>query len=318
MAACTAASLRPEVRSDICDYYFEIENFDKEVGETIAYLKEKGQLENTVIIMCSDNGWMMPRGLANLYDFGTRVPLIITPPLGAEKFADGFKTNRVVSDFVSLNDLAPTILDIMDIKIPTAMTAQSLMPLLLSPNEDRIDDSRNYMVTARERHALCRKAGLGYPGRAIQTDSFLYIHNITPDRWPAGDPPLFGDIDLHMLQKETPTKEYMMQYKDEPAVKPLYEQAFLKRPEEELFDLRTDPYQMKNVAYDKDYQNTKARIKKQLQDYLIKTGDARALGQPTEWDAYKYQKEKDWVGTPRKEAQEKFGLEAEYSYRVEN
>ena len=54
--------------------------FDEEVGSYISLLKEMGQVENTIIIVCSDNGWQMPRGLANLYDFGTKIPLIISWP----------------------------------------------------------------------------------------------------------------------------------------------------------------------------------------------------------------------------------------------
>ncbi|MEM7374749.1 MAG: sulfatase-like hydrolase/transferase [Bacteroidota bacterium] len=297
-----------EVRSDICDYYHEIQDFDREVAEAIALVKERGELDRTVIMICGDNGWMMPRGLANLYDFGTRVPLIISWP-------DKFPSGRVVSDFVSLNDLAPTILELAGLPIPSEMTAQSLTSILHSEKEGQIETNRDFIVTARERHALVRKGGLGYPGRAIRTKDFLYIHNITPDRWPAGDPPLFGDIDLHMLHKPTPTKEYMMEFKDRKSVWHLYEMAFLKRAEEELFDLRTDPYQMKNLAYDPTYQSAKEALKLQLQTYLTDTKDPRVLGQPALWDEYHYYKDKDWVGTPRKEAQEKFGLKAEYSYR---
>lgn len=298
----------PEVRSDICDYYQEIQDFDKEVEEAMRLLAARGELANTVIIICGDNGWMMPRGLANLYDFGTRVPLIISWP---EKFPVG----RVVSDYVSLNDIAPTILELAGLEIPSQMTAHSLGKILSSDQQGRIETERDFIVTARERHALVRKGGLGYPGRSIRTDDFLYIHNITPDRWPAGDPPLFGDIDLHMLHKPTPTKEYMMEFKDRKAVWHLYEMAFLKRPEEELFDLRADPYQMKNVADDPAYQTQKEALKAQMQAYLVETEDPRALGQPALWDDYHYYKDKDWVGTPRKEAQEKFGLKPEYSYR---
>jgi N-sulfoglucosamine sulfohydrolase len=193
----------PEVRSDICDYYYQIQEFDKEVAEAIELIKQRGELENTFIMICGDNGWMMPRGLANLYDYGTRVPLIINWP-------KKIKQKRVVDDFVSLNDLAPTILDLAKIQIPKQMTAQSLVPIMNSNESGRVEADRDFIITARERHALVRKGGLGYPGRSIRTDDYLYIHNITPDRWPAGDPPLYGDIDLHMLQGKSPTKEYMM------------------------------------------------------------------------------------------------------------
>jgi len=162
---------------------------------------------------------------------------------------------------------------------------------------------------------MARVGGFGYPGRAIRTDDFLYIHNYEPDRWPAGDPPLFADIDGHMLQFYSPAKEYMMEHKNDTAVKSLYEQAFNKRREEELFDLKNDPYQMDNVAYVEEYQEIKNLLEKQLREYLIKTNDPRETGEEIIWDTSEYFKEADWIGIPRKEAREKFGLKAEYSYR---
>ena len=296
-----------EVRSDICDYYFEIERFDRQVGQVIRKLKAAGQMENTIIVVFGDNGWQMPRGLANLYDFGTRVPLIIS-------WKGRIKGNRVVDDFVNLNDLAPTFLELGGRKIPGYMTAKSLRNVLFSAKSGRVEKERDFVVIGRERHALCRKDGAGYPGRAIRTDDWLYIRNYEPKRWPAGDPPLFGDIDAHMLHYYSPTKEYMMEHKDEPKVKVLYEQAFLKRPEEELYDLRKDPYQMNNVAMNAGYTEIKKELSSKLDRYLKKTGDPRILGKEIIWDTQNYYLESDFVGRPRDEAIEKFHLQREYHY----
>ncbi|NND09343.1 MAG: sulfatase [Saprospiraceae bacterium] len=296
------------VRADICDYYYQIQAFDVEVGEALALLRDAGQLERTIIIICGDNGWMMPRGLANLYDFGTRVPLVISWPAQ-------FPARRVVTDLVSLNDIAPMILQVAGVSIPEEMNARSLLPLLTSQQQGKTSFSRSFLVMARERHAICRQGGLGYPGRAIRTDSFLYIENLFPDRWPAGDPPLFGDIDLHMLQGKSPTKEYMMLNKDDPKVRPLYELAFMKRPLAELYNLKKDPFQMKNVAASPTYSNVKRRLKEQLWNYLQETKDPRALGKSVTWDTQPYYKERDWIGRPRPKAQQLFGLEEAYPYR---
>ena len=298
----------PEVVSDICDYYLEVQDFDREVGEAIEILKQRGDLENTVIIICGDNGWMMPRGLANLYDFGTRVPFIISWP-------GKYEGNRVVDDLVSLNDIAATVVDVAGFEIPVEYTAASLKPVLESDQAGTTDHARPFVYMARERHALCRAGGLGYPGRAIRNKDFLFIQNLEPDRWPAGDPPLFGDIDLHMMHNRCPTKEYLMQYKNDPDVEPLYRQAFMKRPSEELFDLRSDPYQMINVADLAAFSKVKSELKDALEKYLIETRDPRMIGGSVIWDTVRYQKEKDWVGTPSEEMRQKFGFEKEYHYR---
>lgn len=298
----------PEVRADISDYYYQIQQFDKEVEQAIARLEESGERENTIIMLTADNGWMMPRGLANLYDFGTRIPLIITWP-------ERFEPDRKVDDLVNLNDLAPTILQLADIPVPGDFTARTLLPILESKEGGRIMADRDEVYLGRERHAIARQAGLGYPGRAIRTFDYLFIHNMKPDRWPAGEPPLFGDIDAHMLQYESPTKEYMMAHKNDPEVSPLYEDAFLKRPEYELFDLEEDPWQMNNVAGDPVYQDIEEELREQLNRYLRETGDPRVTGGEIIWDDQPYYWKDDWVGKPRKEAQEKFGLKEAYPYR---
>jgi len=63
-----------EIRSDICDYYWEVQRFDREVGELLQMLEQKGELENTIVVMSGDNGMPFPRCKSNLYDLGTRVP----------------------------------------------------------------------------------------------------------------------------------------------------------------------------------------------------------------------------------------------------
>ena len=265
-------------------------------------------MENTIVMITADNGWMMQRGLANLYDFGTQIPLIISWP-------DRFEPNRKVTDLVNLNDLAPTILQLAGIEVPEEFTAQSLLPILESTEEGQVVEERDEVYIARERHAIARQGGPGYPGRAIRTHDYLYIYNFEPDRWPAGDPPLFADIDAHMLQYESPTKEYMMMYKDNPDVAPLYEDAFLKRPQLELFDLNRDPYQMNNVADNPEYKEIRQELHDKLFSYLRETKDPRVTGGEIIWESQPYYWEDDWVGTPREEAREKFNLDEEYPYR---
>ncbi|KPK85420.1 MAG: sulfatase [Bacteroides sp. SM23_62_1] len=295
------------VRGDICDYYYEIERFDKSVGEILRKLDETGQYENTLIVICSDNGWQMPRGLANVYDFGTRIPLIIS-------WNGKIPGARVIEDFISLSDLAPTYLELAGLDIPDFMTAKSLADLLFAEKSGRIDEQRDYIITARERHALCRYNGLGYPCRAIRTYDFLYIRNYEPDRWPAGDPPLFGDIDAHMLHYPSPTKMYMLVNKDKPEVKPLFEHAMLKRPAEELFDLKNDPWQMNNIADHTEYQAIKKELSEKLYQYLESTSDPRILGRQIIWDSTAYFAEDDFNPRPSEEAIRLLKLEKEYRY----
>ncbi|MBW7995636.1 MAG: sulfatase [Candidatus Glassbacteria bacterium] len=295
------------VRGDICDYYFEIQKFDAEVGEILRTLDASGQREKTLIVICSDNGWQMPRGLANLYDFGTRIPLIFS-------WQRQIQEGRTVDDLINLNDLAPTFLEIAGVPVPAEMTARSLTNLLFSSRSGRIDPARNRVFTARERHALCRMNGLGYPGRAIRTRDFLYIRNYEPERWPGGDPPLFGDCDAHMLHYPAPTKIHLLAHRDEPEIKPLFDLAFAKRPEEELYDLRSDPDQMNNLAESADCQAQREELSNALNEYLSATDDPRISGKELKWEQGKYYETADFKPRPSREAIELLDLEEEYNY----
>ncbi|GAA4439576.1 sulfatase [Ravibacter arvi] len=310
-SAIRVPSYLPDVaatKGDIGDYYAAIQYFDQETGRLLEELKKSGEFENTVIIICSDNGWQMPRGLANLYDFGTRVPLIIS-------WAGLVRSGRTVEDIISLNDVAPTLLELAGVPVPVSYTARSLVPLLSAPQSGRLDKTRNFTVMARERHAFVRQHGLGYPGRAIRTHDFLFIRNMEPDRWPAGDPPLFGDVDAHMLHYAAPTKLYMLEHRDDPKVAPLFHMAFDKRPAEELYDLRNDPDQTVNLAQDSRYRKTKNSLNRQLTAYLKKTNDPRMTGEDLIWDKATYYEPRDFTPRPSEQARKALHLKEVYDYR---
>lgn len=273
------------VRKDLCDYYFEVQRFDREVGAILRMLEEKGELDNTLVVMSGDNGLPFPRCKSNLYDGGTSVPLAIRWPVQV-------KGGRIVEDFVSLQDLAPTFLEAAGLKPLGEMTGRSLLGILTSDKSGRIDPARDHVLTGKERHAWVRKGGLGYPCRAIRTHEYLYIRNFQPERWPAGDPTgggepyhpnwTYGDID------DSPTKTYLIEHPDDPSVKRLFELAVAKRPTEELYDLRKDPNQLDNVAPDPSYAKVKEALAARLTAELKATNDPRAVGNGDAFDTYPY------------------------------
>ncbi len=296
-----------EVRKDIADYYDEIQRFDEEVGSYISLLKEMGELENTMIIVCSDNGWQMPRGLANLYDFGTKIPVIISWP-------DFFTPGREIEDFINIKDFAPTFLELAGITKPKQMNAQSFVDILTSEKQGVINPQRDHVIMARERHAFVRRGGLGYPGRAIRTNDYLFIKNYEPERWPAGDPPLYGDVDAHMLHYDAPTKIYMLKNKNSQDIKPLFDLAFSKRPEYELYNIKEDPFQMNNLSQVDEYKPIFEALLSKLNTYLVKTNDPRETELEFDWDNTHYYKDRDKKPKPSKKAIELLGLDQEYNY----
>jgi arylsulfatase A-like enzyme len=266
-----------EIRSDILDYYVEVQRFDRDVGELLATIEEAGKSQNTLVVISGDNGWPFPRGKANLYDAGTRQPLAIRWPAKV-------KGGKTVDGFVSLADLAPTFLETAGLKPLPEMTGKSLLPLLTGKTQS----GRDMVFVERERHANVRKGDLSYPARAVRTMEFLYIRNFRPDRWPAGDPEKwkavgpFGDCD------GSPSKEFLLGHRDEPEFAKYFQLAFAKRPAEELYDLSKDLHQIINVADRAEYAATKTKLRATLDRWMTDTKDPRATSDDDPWDHYPY------------------------------
>lgn len=265
------------VRNDILDYYFEVERFDRECGHLIATLERIGELDNTVVVITSDNGMPFPRSKANLYDFGVKVPLAIRWPT---KILAGTK----IESFVNLIDLAPSFLEAMGIPIPN-MSGDSLWPLFAATQPGNAE-----VFLERERHANVRKGNLSYPVRAVRTDRYLYIRNMMPDRLPSGDPHVhqsvgqYGDVDNSI----TKFLIMQMQGKQNNGLD-FFELSFGLRPEEELYDVVKDPYQLNNLAYSKKYSPVKEELREKLINWMRETGDRRFSDpKSTYWDDLRY------------------------------
>ena len=283
-----------EVRTDICDYYWEVQRFDTEVGGLLKMLEDNGQLDNTLVVISGDNGLPFPRCKSNLYDTGTNVPLAVRWPVAV-------KGGRVVEDFISLADLAPTFLEAAGLKPTAEMTARSFMDILRSGKSGRVDSKRDHVLTGKERHVPGQENDIGgYPMRAIRTHDFLYIHNFKPDRWPSGYPAGYSqpvDIDVSKPRgtkfgyadtDASPTKSYMLRHRDDPKVRRQFELAFAKRPAEELYDLQKDPGQLNNVADKAEYAEVKKKLAAALMAELKATKDPRVLGKGDAFDQYPY------------------------------
>lgn len=279
----------PVVRSDILDYYVEVEHFDQMVARAMASLEKVGQLDNTIVVVTSDHGMPFPRAKASLHDQGSRVPLAIRWPRGIQD------SGRTVDACVNLSSLASTFLEAAGLKVPGMMIAKSLQNVI----KNKADPGHAAAFIAMERHDGCRKGGKGYPCRAIRTTDYLYIRNHTPERWPAGNPDRqfcardipFGEVD------SSPTKSLLMNNQYKPGFRRFYDLAFAKRPAEELYDLEKDPGQIVNLAGKVEYEKIRRKLGSQLMAYLTQTEDPRALGKDAPWDFYPYygvKRNKSW------------------------
>jgi N-sulfoglucosamine sulfohydrolase len=278
----------PIIREDFADYLGEAEAVDMAVGVLLEELERIGELDNTLIVVSGDHGIPgFPRGKCNLYDLGVDVALAV-------RWGKNIPTGRVVDDFVTLPDLAPTFLEAAGVKAPEVMTGRSLVSVLKSDASGLVDPTRTFAIVGRERHvAGAREGFLPYPQRAIHTNDFVYIRNFKPERFAMGDGPGFNRPDGPMpdyvtLREDTfaafpdldasPTKAWIATHRDDDGMDSFMQYAFGARPAEELYDLREDPDQMRNLADDATYQKVKNELSQKLMGILTESGDPRVTG----------------------------------------
>lgn len=277
-------------RNDVLDYALEIEYFDSHLSKMLNLLKERGELENTLVVVTADNGMPFPYAKANLQEFGTHVPLAISWPAGIKK-------TKKTDELVAMIDLAPTFLEIAGVQDTPEMTGRSISSILFSKVMTK--PNRDFVLTGRERHTHARPDNLGYPARAFRTKDYLFVKNYKPDRWPIGDPvpvteendarndvegfsklyPGYLDID------GSPSKTFMMENKDHESVQNLFHNAFEKRPAEQLYDIKNDPYCVNDLSGNPEYDEIKMDLRQKLDAELKKQGDPRMSGSQV-YDSY--------------------------------
>jgi uncharacterized sulfatase len=290
------------VRGDILDYAVEIEWFDLHLQRMLEYLEKAGELENTIVMVTSDNGMAFPRAKANAYEYGIHVPFAV-------RYPKAFPGGRLVNDLLSFADLAPTILEITGTSSEGMLpiSGKNVLELFKSKEQGVIDATKKYVFSGRERHSSSRYLNRGYPQRAIRSHDYLLVWNMKPERWPAGAPqrlkpgtkgellPMYGidengkhhsdwaftDIDA------APTKSFIIENRQDEILRPYFDWAHAKRPEFELFDIKKDSFNLNNLAGNPDYAEVEEELKQALTAELKKSGDPRIIGPDTEvFDSY--------------------------------
>jgi N-sulfoglucosamine sulfohydrolase len=269
------------VRNDMLDYAFEIEYFDQHLQTMLELLEERGELDNTIVVVTADNGMPFPRVKGQGYEFSNHLPLSIMWPEGIHT------PGRVIDDFVSFLDFTPTFLELAQINPDSSgmaeITGKSLVEIFKSEKSGQIDPSRNAVLIGKERHDIGRPNDEGYPIRGIVTEEYIYIHNFETDRWPAGNPETG-----YLNTDGSPTKTVILNDKRANGQSQYWDWSFGKRPNEELYDRVRDPLCLNNLAIDPERQNVKESLKEQLFQKLKEEEDPRMIGQGHVFDDYEY------------------------------
>jgi arylsulfatase A-like enzyme len=218
----------PIVRKDWAAYLDSEIELDGKVGLVLAQLEKDGLADNTIIVYFGDNGACMARGKQFCYEEGFIVPLIIRWP---KKFLTpkNFKPGTVEPRFIDGIDLAPTMLNIAGASKPPKMQGRNFLG-------DHAEVPREYVFGTRDR---CDETVMRI--RSVRDVRYRYIHNFTPGT-PFLAPNDYKEMyypvwnllkQLHAEGKLTPTQEFLCQP---------------RMPDEELYDLQTDPDEIHNLA----------------------------------------------------------------------
>ncbi|MEM9280459.1 MAG: sulfatase [Verrucomicrobiota bacterium] len=234
----------PDIVRDWAAYLDSVRVTDHMIGEVIAQLEEEGLLENTLVIFMTDHGISHARGKQFLYDEGIHVPLVIAGP--------GVTPGTVREDVVEHIDLAALSLAAAGIEVPDWMQAQDILADDYAPREavfsarDRCDETVDHL-------------------RSVRTQDFKYIRNFLPQR-PYLQPSGYKDAkdilkalrESHEAGVLTPTQQLLMRE---------------TRPEEELYDVVSDPFEITNLADDPAYADELAAMRERLETWMEETGD---------------------------------------------
>ncbi|MCX6905053.1 MAG: sulfatase [Verrucomicrobia bacterium] len=274
------------VRHDLLDYAFEVEHFDRHLGRMLALLEQRGALDNTLVVVTSDNGMPFPHDKGQAYHDANHLPLAMMWKQGIRK------PGRVVTDFTSFIDFAPTFIELAGLPwAETGMappTGRSLTEIFRAEKAGQVNPARDHVFIGKERTDVGRPHDWGYPIRGIVKGETLYLHNFEPARWPGGNPET-GYLDCD----GGPTKTEVLKTRTDPQRKQYWEACFGKRPTEELYDLKKDPDCLNNLAGQTSAQSLAARLKQQLFDELKVQEDPRMFGQGEIFDRYPYANERE-------------------------
>jgi N-sulfoglucosamine sulfohydrolase len=242
----------PAVRQDLAQYYESVSRLDGGVGLLLQELHASGRGGDTLVIYLSDNGRPFPGAKDNLYEPGLHLPLIMRSP---EQRKRGVRNDGLVSWI----DVAPTILDWTGVTPPKTyvyapLPGRSLLPMLDESGPSGFDR----VFATHSFHEINQY----YPMRSIRTRQYSYFLNLEPSL----AVPVASDVQLSPSWKAitgTPGAKLGKRTLD----------AFLHRPSEELYGLRTDPDEVVNLAGDPAHAAILEDLRNQLHDWRAATHD---------------------------------------------
>lgn len=240
------------IRNNVAAYYTQITLMDKKAGAILNELDSDGLADDTIVFFFSDHGGGIPRGKRWLHHNGIHVPFMVRCPEKYRYLAGGkggSRTDRLVS-FV---DLAPTMLSLVGLDRLDYLQGKAFLG-------QRPEMRRDFIFASRDRIdevILCN--------RTVIDGRYQYIRNFHPHR---------PRMPLSWYSEKTPIRAELRRLHFEGKLKG--NEAWLVQetiPAEELYDIKTDPHLMNNLAESSKYKNIIIRLRKKLFDHMLDIKD---------------------------------------------
>ncbi len=265
----------PLIRKTLARYYDCVTVMDAQVGRILAELDQDGLADDTIVFFYSDHGSGMPRHKRALLDSGMHVPLLIRFP---EKYKHLAPAGTTTDRLVCFEDFGPTVLSLAGLgSRPPSMTGRPF----LGPQSA---EPRQYVYGHRD-----RVDEVVDMARSVRDHRFLYIRNYMPHLG-------YNQPSAWVDQGEM-SHEFYRLADPQSMTPPQYHFAGPTRPVEELYDCRTDPANLNNLADSPQHQQVLARMRQQHRQYVF---DSRDLGFLPEIEQWKIAAEKipmQWAKT---------------------
>ena len=259
----------PEVRRDLANYYDLVTAVDKKMGEVLDTLEKWGIATNTIVILTGDHGRGLPRSKRWIYDSGIHVPLIVRWP-------GHIKAGEVRDDLVSFIDFAPTMLNVAGVPQSVAGGKPAAVPgaahgvkELYSPLQGIAfvgpdAQQRKYIFAARD-----RMDEIYDRIRCVRDKQFKYIRNFEP-QLPYAQRIAYGE--------EMPTMQVWRKWNAEGKLNDTQKLFFAStKPQEELYDCKSDPDEVHNLAGDAKHAAKLKELRAALDKWIEQTHDMGAI-----------------------------------------
>ena len=254
----------PETRSALCKYYAEITDFDREVGQCVRLLGDAGVEKNTIFLYTSEQGAQMPHGKWTCYDVGLRVAMVVRWPKRV-------RAGSVTDAMVQYVDVVPTLIAAAggdpgaidtgraDARGDRGFDGRSFLDVLLG----KTDRHQAFVYGVHTTRGIIVGSEC-YPVRSVRSETHKYIRNLNHKT-------KFHNV---LIAKDTGNywSSWVAKARTDPAAARLVE-SYQRRPAEELYDLRDDPYELKNLAGDPAQADVQAALRKKLDAWMTQQGD---------------------------------------------